>query len=97
MRYFPIFLDFENQRVLAVGGGEAILNKIRLLQRTTAAIELVAGLVQVELAHVRARQRLELLEGRLGGVQVVDRHRPFQLHRKLPVPCICFERDHGCL
>ena len=42
MRYFPIFLDFEGQRVLAVGGGEAILNKIRLLQRTTAAIELVA-------------------------------------------------------
>jgi siroheme synthase (precorrin-2 oxidase/ferrochelatase) len=28
--------------VLAVGGGEAILNKIRLLQRTSATIELVA-------------------------------------------------------
>jgi uroporphyrin-III C-methyltransferase / precorrin-2 dehydrogenase / sirohydrochlorin ferrochelatase len=42
MRYFPIFLDFEGQRVVAVGGGEAILNKIRLLQRTSATIELVA-------------------------------------------------------
>ena len=42
MRYFPIFLDFDGQRVLAVGGGEAILNKIRLLQRTSAAIEIVA-------------------------------------------------------
>jgi siroheme synthase-like protein len=42
MRYFPMFLDFQGQRVLAVGGGEAILNKIRLLQRTSAAIELVA-------------------------------------------------------
>jgi uroporphyrin-III C-methyltransferase / precorrin-2 dehydrogenase / sirohydrochlorin ferrochelatase len=42
MRYFPIFLDFQGQRVLAVGGGETILNKIRLLQRTSAAIELVA-------------------------------------------------------
>jgi uroporphyrin-III C-methyltransferase / precorrin-2 dehydrogenase / sirohydrochlorin ferrochelatase len=42
MRYFPIFLDFQGQRVLAVGGGNAILNKIRLLQRTPATIELVA-------------------------------------------------------
>ena len=42
MRYFPIFLDFAGERVLAVGGGEAILNKIRLLQRTSATIELVA-------------------------------------------------------
>jgi uroporphyrin-III C-methyltransferase / precorrin-2 dehydrogenase / sirohydrochlorin ferrochelatase len=42
MRYFPIFLDFEGQRVLVVGGGEAILNKVRLLQRTSASIELVA-------------------------------------------------------
>ena len=42
MRYFPIFLDFEGGRVLAVGGGEAMLNKVRLLQRTSASIELVA-------------------------------------------------------
>jgi uroporphyrin-III C-methyltransferase / precorrin-2 dehydrogenase / sirohydrochlorin ferrochelatase len=42
MRHFPIFLDFEGQRVLAVGGSEAILNKVRLLQRTSATIELVA-------------------------------------------------------
>lgn len=42
MRYFPIFVDLQGQRVLAVGGGEAILNKIRLLQRTDAAIEIVA-------------------------------------------------------
>lgn len=42
MRYFPIFLDLEGKRVLAVGGGEPILGKVRLLQRTSAAIELVA-------------------------------------------------------
>jgi uroporphyrin-III C-methyltransferase/precorrin-2 dehydrogenase/sirohydrochlorin ferrochelatase len=42
MRYFPIFLDFDGKRVLAVGGGEPILNKVRLLQRTAAAIEIVA-------------------------------------------------------
>lgn len=42
MRYFPIFLDFDRQRVLVVGGGEAVLNKVRLLQRTSASIELVA-------------------------------------------------------
>jgi uroporphyrin-III C-methyltransferase/precorrin-2 dehydrogenase/sirohydrochlorin ferrochelatase len=49
MRYFPIFLDFEGQRVLAVGDGEAILNKIRLLQRTSAAIELVADTLDATL------------------------------------------------
>lgn len=49
MRYFPIFLDFQGQRVLAVGGGEAILNKIRLLQRTSATIELVADTLDATL------------------------------------------------
>jgi uroporphyrin-III C-methyltransferase/precorrin-2 dehydrogenase/sirohydrochlorin ferrochelatase len=49
MRYFPIFLDFEGQRVLAVGGGEAMLNKIRLLQRTSASIELVADTLEATL------------------------------------------------
>jgi uroporphyrin-III C-methyltransferase / precorrin-2 dehydrogenase / sirohydrochlorin ferrochelatase len=49
MRYFPIFLDFEDTRVLAVGGGEAILNKIRLLQRTSASIELVADTLDATL------------------------------------------------
>ena len=49
MRYFPIFLDFQGQRVLAVGGGEAILNKIRLLQRTSAAVELVADTLDATL------------------------------------------------
>lgn len=42
MRYFPIFLDFEGKRVLVVGGGEPMLNKVRLLQRTAASIEIVA-------------------------------------------------------
>lgn len=49
MRYFPIFLDFDGQRVLAVGGGEAILNKIRLLQRTNADIEIVAETLDATL------------------------------------------------
>jgi uroporphyrin-III C-methyltransferase / precorrin-2 dehydrogenase / sirohydrochlorin ferrochelatase len=49
MRYFPIFLDFEDTRVLAVGGGEAILNKIRLLQRTGATIELIADTLDATL------------------------------------------------
>ena len=49
MRYFPIFLDFDGRRVLAVGGGEAILNKIRLLQRTNAAIEIVADSLDATL------------------------------------------------
>jgi uroporphyrin-III C-methyltransferase/precorrin-2 dehydrogenase/sirohydrochlorin ferrochelatase len=42
MRYFPIFLDLGNQTVLVVGGGEAALQKLRLLCRTPADIHVVA-------------------------------------------------------
>ena len=43
MRYFPIFLDLEGQTVLVVGGGEAALQKLRLLGRTSADLHLVAA------------------------------------------------------
>ena len=43
MRYFPIFLDLDDQTVLVVGGGETALQKLRLLGRTSADIHVVAA------------------------------------------------------
>ena len=54
MSYFPVFFDLTAQKVLVVGGGEVALRKVALLERTGAAISLVAPEVHPELAD-RAR------------------------------------------
>lgn len=50
MRYFPIFVDLEDRRVVVVGGGEEALRKVRLLLKTNARIEIVAPALHAELA-----------------------------------------------
>lgn len=50
MRYFPLFYDLKNARVLVVGGGEEALRKIRLLLKTEAQIEVIAEELHPELA-----------------------------------------------
>jgi uroporphyrin-III C-methyltransferase/precorrin-2 dehydrogenase/sirohydrochlorin ferrochelatase len=49
MRYFPIFADFGSARVLIVGGGAEAANKVRLLLKTEARIEIVAERLNPEL------------------------------------------------
>ena len=34
MKYFPIFLNIENQPIAVVGGGDAAVAKLRLLLKT---------------------------------------------------------------
>ena len=50
MRYFPLFLDVQNARVVVVGGGEEALRKVRLLAKTEARIEVIAAELHAELA-----------------------------------------------
>lgn len=50
MRYFPIFMDLDNRRIVMVGGGEEATRKIRLLLKTSAIIEVVAAELHPELA-----------------------------------------------
>jgi uroporphyrin-III C-methyltransferase / precorrin-2 dehydrogenase / sirohydrochlorin ferrochelatase len=50
MRYFPIFVDLQGQRVVVVGGGEEATRKIRLLLKTTAQIDVIAPELHEELA-----------------------------------------------
>lgn len=47
--YFPVFFDLDGQKVLVVGGGEVALRKVTLLERTGAAITLVAPHIHPEL------------------------------------------------
>ena len=40
MKYFPIFLNVENQHVAVVGGSDAAIAKLRLLLKTEGQITL---------------------------------------------------------
>lgn len=50
MRYFPLFYDLQNVRVVVVGGGEEALRKVRLFLKTPAQIEVIAETLHPELA-----------------------------------------------
>ena len=41
--YLPIAIDISNSKILIIGGGQSALKKIRILQRSGANIEVVAG------------------------------------------------------
>jgi uroporphyrin-III C-methyltransferase / precorrin-2 dehydrogenase / sirohydrochlorin ferrochelatase len=58
MRYFPIFFDLLDRKVIVVGGGEEALRKIRLLLKTPAKIQVIAPVLHEELA---AEARVEWL------------------------------------
>ena len=58
MKYFPVFLDLETGPVLAVGGGEAIAQKLRLVTKTAAEIRIVAPHLNEELAALAAAGRV---------------------------------------
>ncbi len=50
MRYFPIFVDLKDARVVVVGGGEEALRKIRLILKTDARIDVIAAELHDELS-----------------------------------------------
>ena len=50
MRYFPLFYDLQNARVIVVGGGEEALRKVRLLLKTPARLDIIADEIHTELA-----------------------------------------------
>lgn len=60
MNYFPVFFDLQAQRVLIVGGGQLALRKLALLERTGAAITIVAPQVLPELAERAAAGKITL-------------------------------------
>jgi uroporphyrin-III C-methyltransferase / precorrin-2 dehydrogenase / sirohydrochlorin ferrochelatase len=69
MRYFPIFVDLRNARVIVVGGGEEALRKIRLILKTEAKIDVIAPDLHDELKAngrvnwLATHYKAELLDG----------------------------------
>jgi uroporphyrin-III C-methyltransferase / precorrin-2 dehydrogenase / sirohydrochlorin ferrochelatase len=49
MKYFPVFVHVDAAQVLVAGGGEAALQKVRLLLKTTARITVMAASLNEEL------------------------------------------------
>lgn len=61
MRYFPIFVDLADRQVLVVGGGEQVVQKVRLLMKTPARIRVVATGFAPELLALAAQGRIVLI------------------------------------
>jgi uroporphyrin-III C-methyltransferase / precorrin-2 dehydrogenase / sirohydrochlorin ferrochelatase len=64
MRYFPIFFDLQDRKVIVVGGGEEALRKVRLLLKTTAKIAIIAPALHDEL---KVNPRVEWLSTKFAG------------------------------
>lgn len=60
MRFFPVFMDLDDQRVLMVGGGEQAAQKLQLLARTGARLQVFAAEVCNEIVELAARRRVTL-------------------------------------
>ncbi len=60
MRYFPIFIDLRDRRAFVFGGGEAALNKVRLLTGAGARVRLFADEVLPELQELAAAGEVEI-------------------------------------
>src|ERR671915_2575111 len=63
MRYFPVFLDLEQAKVVVVGGGEQAAQKIRLVLKTPARIDVIASRLCDELASLAATGRIGWRKG----------------------------------
>ena len=58
MRYFPIFVDLRGQRVLVTGGGEQAAQKVRLLLKSEAIVEIVAENLCSELQDLATSHQI---------------------------------------
>lgn len=60
MRYFPLYIDLKGARVLVVGGGEQAAQKIRLLAKTEARIQVVTEDASAELSALESAGRISI-------------------------------------
>src|SRR5262245_15208163 len=74
MKYFPLFTDLDAAEVLVAGGGEAALQKVRLLLKTTARITVMAADLHEELRALAETGALRHVP-RLPGPADLDRQR----------------------
>ncbi len=58
MRYFPVYMDLQEAKVLIVGGGEQAAQKLRLLTKTDVNLELVSSEINEEIAELEKNGRI---------------------------------------
>lgn len=61
MNYFPIFIDLKSKNVLVIGGGEVAFNKIKLLLRAGAIINIISKQLCNEVQSLLYQKRIHLL------------------------------------
>ncbi|MGE3231542.1 MAG: siroheme synthase CysG [Hyphomicrobium sp.] len=59
MDYFPTFFSIADRRVVVIGGGEAALQKLRLLTRARARVRLIAQEAASEIESLAAEGRID--------------------------------------
>ncbi|MGH1351565.1 MAG: siroheme synthase CysG [Methyloligellaceae bacterium] len=60
MRYFPVYMDMQEARVLIVGGGEQAAQKLRLLLKTDVSIDLIAHEIVPEIEALKQSGRIQV-------------------------------------
>ncbi|MEM9060958.1 MAG: NAD(P)-dependent oxidoreductase [Pseudomonadota bacterium] len=60
MKFFPMFLRMAGRRAVVVGGGEQAAQKVRLLLKTEAEIDVVARDLEPELRDLAERDRISV-------------------------------------
>ena len=58
MKYFPIYMDMRETRVLIVGGGEQAAQKLRLLLKTPVHIDVISRETIDELDNLEQTSRI---------------------------------------
>lgn len=62
MKYFPLYIDLEDQPILLVGGGERAAQKLRLLLKTQAKIEIIATSFNDELEASGSHKNVTIIK-----------------------------------
>lgn len=60
MKYFPLFLDLDDRRVVVAGGGDKAAQKLRLLAKTTARIILICDVISQEVREIARGRHIRL-------------------------------------
>ncbi|QCI23944.1 uroporphyrinogen-III C-methyltransferase [Buchnera aphidicola (Macrosiphoniella sanborni)] len=61
MNYFPIFINLKSKNVLVIGGGEVAFNKIKLLLRSGAIINVISKKLCKDIQFLLNQKKINLL------------------------------------
>ncbi len=72
MKTFPMFLKMEDRRVVIAGGGEQAAQKCRLMLKTQARIEVLAPILDPELADLHEQGRIAWVKDPITAAHFTD-------------------------